>query len=330
DLAAAARYGLKPGDARRAAATLVAGEEVGDNWQEGRALDAVVLGAPEVRDSVHDIQKLLIDTPSGQRVRLADVARVELAPSPNAIERENGSRHLDILADVKGRDLGSVGEDLAEALGEHDYPLGYHAELLGEYEEQEAAQARLLATAGISLVLVVLLLQASLGSWRPTMLVLFTLPMALIGGVLAAFATGGILSIGSLVGFFTVFGIAARNGILLINHAQHLEREEGERWGVGLVIRAARERLSPILMTSLATGLALVPLVVLGSRPGHEIEHPLAVVILGGLLTSTLLNLFVLPALYLRFGRSRREQEAADGAGGEGTPTPAQPVGAPV
>jgi Cu/Ag efflux pump CusA len=129
--------------------------------------------------------------------------------------------------------------------------------------------------------------------------------MALIGGVLAAYVTGGVLSIGSLVGFFTVFGIAARNGILLINHAQHLEREEGETWGVDLVIRAARERLSPILMTSLATGLALVPLVILGDRPGHEIEHPLAVVILGGLLTSTLLNLFVLPALYLRFGRPR-------------------------
>jgi Cu/Ag efflux pump CusA len=215
-----------------------------------------------------------------------------------------------VLADVEGRDLGSVGEDLAEALGEYSFPLGYHAELLGEYEEQEAAQARLLATAGIALILVVLLLQASLGSWRPTLLVLFTLPMALIGGVLAAFATGGVLSIGSLVGFFTVFGIAARNGILLINHAQHLEREEGETWGVDMVLRAARERLSPILMTSLATGLALVPLVVLGDRPGHEIEHPLAVVILGGLFTSTLLNLFVLPALYLRFGRPRGERVA--------------------
>ena len=314
DLAIAAQYGLKPGDARRAAAALVAGEEVGDNWQDGRAFDAVVLGAPEARDSASDIEKLLIDTPSGQRVRLADVARVTLEPSPNAIERENGSRHLDVLADVQGRDLGSVGEDLAELLAERSFPLGYHAELLGEYEEQEAAQARLLATAGIALVLVVLLLQASLGSWRPTLLVLFTLPMALIGGVLAAFATGGVLSIGSLVGFFTVFGIAARNGILLINHAQHLEREEGETFGVDLVIRAARERLSPILMTSLATGLALVPLVILGDRPGHEIEHPLAVVILGGLLTSTLLNLFVLPALYLRFGR-RRADGAASGGG---------------
>jgi Cu/Ag efflux pump CusA len=123
--------------------------------------------------------------------------------------------------------------------------------------------------------------------------------------VLAAFAGGGILSLGSLVGFLTVFGIAARNGILLVNHCQHLERYEGEEFGPALVLRGARERLSPILMTSLATGLAVVPLIVLGNRPGHEIEYPLAVVILGGLATSTLLTLFVVPSLYLRFGRRR-------------------------
>ncbi|HEY0508305.1 MAG TPA: efflux RND transporter permease subunit [Blastococcus sp.] len=313
DLATAAQYGIKPGDVRRAVATLVAGEEVGDNWRDGRAFDAVVVGIPEARDSVPAIGELLIDTPAGPRVRVADVADVSLQPTPNAVKGENGSRYLDVLADVEGRDLGSVGEDVTEALAERSFPLGYHAELVGEYEEQEAAQARLLATGGIALVLVVLLLQASLGSWRPTLLVLATLPMALVGGVLGAFVTGGILSIGSLVGFFTVFGIAARNGILLISHAQHLEREENETFGVGLVLRAARERLSPILMTSLATGLALVPLVVLGDRPGYEIEHPLAVVILGGLLTSTVLNLFVTPVLYLRYGRPRTDRQARPG-----------------
>ena len=196
-----------------------------------------------------------------------------------------------------------MADELDERLAEVDFPRGYHAEILGEYEERQEAQSRLLTTAVIALALILLLLQASLGGWRPALLVFLTLPFALVGGVLAAWGTGGILSIGSLVGFFTVFGIAARNGILLINHAQHLEREEGETFGVDLVLRAARERLAPILMTSLATGLALVPLVVLGDRPGHEIEHPLAVVILGGLLTSTLLNLFVTPLLYLRFGR---------------------------
>jgi CzcA family heavy metal efflux pump len=310
DLAAAAEHGLKPGDVRRAAATLVAGEEVGDIFRGGRAYDVVVWSVPEARDSVPDVENLLIDTPSGDRVRLRDVASVELRPSPNSIDREDGSRYLDILADVDGVDIGTVGEELDDRLDAYDFPRGYHVELLGEFQEQQAAQTRLFTIGAVSLAIILLLLTAALGSWRPALLSFVTLPLALVGGVVAAFATGGILSIGSLVGFFTVFGIAARNGILLISHAQHLEREEGEAFGVDLVVRAARERLAPILMTSLATGLALVPLVVLGERPGQEIEHPMAVVILGGLFTSTLLSLFVIPALYLRFGRPRVERGA--------------------
>jgi Cu/Ag efflux pump CusA len=148
-----------------------------------------------------------------------------------------------------------------------------------------------------------LLLQAAFGSTRLALVSFIALPSALVGGVLAATLVGGVISLGSLVGFFTVLGIAARNGIMLINHYQHLQRYEGEAFGVPLIIRGARERLSPILMTALATGLALVPLVIAGDLPGHEIEHPMAVVILGGLITSTLLNLFLLPTLYLRFGR---------------------------
>jgi CzcA family heavy metal efflux pump len=303
DLARAAQFGLKPGDVRRAAATMLAGEEVGDIFRAGRAYDTVVWTVPGARDGVDAVRDLMLDTPTGQRVRMGDVADITLRPTPNSIEREGGSRRLDVGTNVEGRDLASVARDLDEQLAQVDFPRGYHAEVLGEYEERQQAQSRLLTTSFIALGLILLLLQASLGGWRPALLVFLTLPFALVGGVIAAWATGGILSIGSLVGFFTVFGIAARNGILLINHAQHLEREEGETFGVDLVLRAARERLAPILMTSLATGLALVPLVVLGARPGHEIEHPLAVVILGGLLTSTLLNLFVTPLLYLRFGR---------------------------
>ena len=303
DLARAAQVGLKPGDVRRAAATMLAGEEVGDIFRDGKAYDTVVWSIPTARDSVEAVTNLMIDTPTGQRVRMGDVAEIAIRSTPNSIEREDGSRRLDVGTNVEGRDLGSVAQDLTERLAQVEFPRGYHAEVLGEYEERQEAQSRLLTTAVVALALILLLLQASLGSWRPTLLVFLTLPFALVGGVIAAWGTGGILSIGSLVGFFTVFGIAARNGILLINHAQHLEREEGEVFGVELVIRAARERLAPILMTSLATGLALVPLVALGDRPGHELEHPLAVVILGGLLTSTLLNLFVTPVLYLRFGR---------------------------
>jgi CzcA family heavy metal efflux pump len=331
DLERAAQYGLKPGDVRRAAAVMVASEEVGDIFREGRAYDVVVWSVPEARDSVPDIENLMIDTPSGQRIRLSDVASVEIHPSPNSIDREDGSRHLDILADVDGVDIGTVGEELEDQLEAHAFPRGYHVELLGEFEEQQAAQTRLFTIGAISLAVIFLLLSVSLGNWRPALLSFITLPLALVGGVLAAFATGGILSIGSLVGFFTVFGIAARNGILLISHAQYLEREEGETFGVDLVIRAARERLAPILMTSLATGLALVPLVLFGERPGQEIEHPLAVVILGGLFTSTLLSLFVIPALYLRFGRSRRERAAAGGdGGGAAAPAPREPEPSPA
>jgi CzcA family heavy metal efflux pump len=333
DLQRAAQYGLKPGDVRRAAAVMVASEEVGDIFRGNRAYDVVVWSVPDARDSVPDIQNLMIDTPSGQKIKLSDVATVALQPSPNSIDREDGSRHLDILADVEGVDIGTVGEELEDQLDAHDFPRGYHVELLGEFEEQQTAQNRLFATGVIALAVIFLLLQAALGSWRPALLSFITLPLALVGGVVAAFLTGGILSIGSLVGFFTVFGIAARNGILLISHAQHLEREEGETFGVDLVIRAAKERLAPILMTSLATGLALVPLVVFGQRPGQEIEHPLAVVILGGLFTSTLLSLFVIPALYLRFGKSKQELAAA-GLGGPddegGAAAQKEPAGAPA
>jgi Cu/Ag efflux pump CusA len=167
-----------------------------------------------------------------------------------------------------------------------------------------------------ALVLILLLLQASFRSWRLAVLSLLTLPVALVGGVIAAYMTGGVLSLGSLVGFLTVMGIAARNGILLINHCQHLETFEGQTFGRDLVMRGAAERLSPILMTTLATGLALVPLVVMGNIPGHEIEHPMAVVILGGLVTSTLLNLFIVPSLYLRFAKSRKTREKERAAAG--------------
>jgi Cu/Ag efflux pump CusA len=227
---------------------------------------------------------------------------------------------------VSGRDLGSVVAEVKTVLDGVTFERGYHAELLGEYAEREAAQKNLGGIGIIAGLAILLLLQVAFGSWRLATLAFVTLPVALVGGALAAYIAGGDVSLGSLVGFFTVFGIAARNGILLINHCQHLERNEGMTFGRDLVLRGARERLSPILMTSLATGLAVVPLVVLGDRPGHEIEYPLAVVILGGLLTSTLLNLFVVPSLYLRFGQSRRQRrEAAANSAEPPEPPPDQP-----
>jgi CzcA family heavy metal efflux pump len=314
DLEKAAAYGLKPGDVRRAASTLMAGEEVGDIFRNGKAYDVVVWSTPATRHDVSSVSQLLLDTPSGRPVRLGDVATVAVRPTPNVIEREHDSRRIDVGAQARGRDLGSVSRDVTAAVAALDFPRGYHAEVLGEYQERQAAQRRMFALALAAGLVILLLLQASFRSWRLALLVMLTLPMALVGGLLGALLGGGVISLGSLVGFFTVFGIAARNSILLINHCQHLEEQEGERFGAALVVRGARERLSPILMTSLATGLALVPLVALGDRAGHEIEHPLAIVILGGLVTSTLLSLFVVPSLYLRFARPRTPAGAAQGA----------------
>ena len=304
NLAAAQRYGVKPGDVRRAAATLVESEEVGDIFRGGRAYDVHVWSTPETRNSVQSIYSLPIDTPGGGHVLLGQVARLQIKPLPNVIHHEQTQRVIDVFVGVKGRDLGSVARDVEETVENTNFPLGYHAEVLGEYKERQSAQKRLLLYGIGAAVAIFLLLQASFGSFRLAALSFFTLPIALVGGALAAWLGGGVLSLGSLVGFYTVFGIAARNGILMINHFQHLERDEGMTFGRGLVLRGALERLSPILMTTLATGLALVPLIVSGDVPGHEIEHPLAVVVVGGLVTSTLLNLFVVPSLYLRFGRA--------------------------
>jgi CzcA family heavy metal efflux pump len=314
DLAKAQEYGLKPGDVRRAAATIMSGEEVGDIYRDGKAYDVMVWSEPEKRESLTDIRELLINTPDGGHVQLGEVADVRIRPSPNAFVHENLMRRLHVEANVRDRDLGAVMAELETGLAQIDWPLEYHAEILGEWAERQAAQQVLLGFSAVAAVLVFLLLVASFGNVRLAFLIFLTLPTALVGGVLATYASDRVISLGSLVGFLTVLGIVARNGIMLISHYQHLEREEGEPFGPNLVLRGARERLSPILMTALATGLALVPLVVAGSIPGHEIEHPMAVVILGGLFTSTLLNLFVVPALYLRFGRGRYGDAVASGA----------------
>jgi Cu/Ag efflux pump CusA len=298
----AQKYGLKPGDVRRAAATLLSGEEVGDLFKHGKAYDVNVWSTPETRRSFNDVKDLLIDTPKGKHVRLAEVADVRIAPAQSVIYRENASRRIDVGANVEGRDLGSVMADVDKQLKQVEFPLGYRAVVLGEYAERQAAQNRMLIFAIAACIATFLILYESFNNFRMAVLGFMTLPSALVGGLLGAYFTGDVISLGSLVGFLTVFGIAARNKIMLINHYQHLERYEGEVFGPHMALRGAIERLSPILMTALATGLALIPLVVAGDIPGHEIEYPMAIVILGGLITSTLLNLFVVPSLYLQFG----------------------------
>jgi CzcA family heavy metal efflux pump len=307
DLEKAHQFGLKPGDIRRATSFLMQGEEVGDIFVGGKTYDVNVWSTPETRNSLSDIRGLLIDTPYGGQVRLDEVADIRIGPIPNVFEREGQSRKIDVSANVKGRDLGSVTRDVETALQTVDFPLEYHTEVIGEFAERQAASRNLLIAGSAAVIAIYFLLVTSFGNFRLATLTFLTLPWALVGGLLAAFITGGVLSLGSLVGLLTILGIATRNGIMMISHFQHLEEQEGEPFGPGLVIRGARERIAPIMMTALTTGLALVPLAIAGSIPGNEIEHPMAIVILGGLVTSTLLNLLVVPTLYLRFGKARNK-----------------------
>lgn len=299
----AALLGVSPGDVRRAAATLVQGRKVGEMYDEQRVFDVVVRGTPDVRRNPDAVRAMAIQTPGRGAVPLSALADVQIAPTPNEITREGASRRIDVTCNVRGRALGDVATDVKTALAGITFPTGYHAELLGEYAARQESRNRLLALAGFSLIGIFMLLYIDFGSARLAWLVFATLPFALIGGVLAALFTGGVLSLGSLVGFVTVLGIAARNGIMLISHYRHLETVEGARFDRRLITVGAEERLAPILMTALVTGLALLPVALSSSKAGHEIEHPMAVVILGGLFTSTLLNLFLLPVLYERYAR---------------------------
>ena len=302
---AASRFGLTLGDVRRAATTLVKGTKVGELYQAQQINDVVVWSTAQTRTDLEALRRLRINLPSGGDVPLGDVADIQITPAPNVIQREGASRRIDVTCDVKGRDLGGAAREIESRVRALSFSQGYHPEILGEYAARQQSRNRLLTLSVLALLGILLLLHTDFGSPRLVLLIFVSLPFALIGGVAATLLTGGILSLGSLVGFVTVLGIAARNGIMLVSHYRHLETEEGQAFGRELVLRGSEERLAPILMTALATGLALLPIVIGGNKPGHEIEHPLAVVILGGLITSTILNLFLMPALYLRFRNSQ-------------------------
>jgi CzcA family heavy metal efflux pump len=303
--AAAARFGLTPAAVRRAATTLIKGQKVGEFFDGQKVFDVAVWGVPSVRGDIEAVRSLPVRIPSGGLVPLRDLADVGLAPMPNQIAREAASRYAEVTCNVRDRDLGRVAREIEAKVKAIPFESGYHPEFLGEYAAQKASKSRMLLVSLLSLLGIFLILHADFGSTRLALLVLLGLPFAMIGGVLGVWLTGGVLSLGSLVGFVTVLGVAARNGIMLLSHYRHLEREEGVPFGAEFILRGAKERLSPILMTALAAALALLPIVVGGNKPGQEIEHPMAIVILGGLATSTVLNLLILPALYARFGRSR-------------------------
>jgi CzcA family heavy metal efflux pump len=304
DLARAQEFGVKPGDVRRAAATLLSGMEVGNLFEDQKVFSVVVWGAPETRHSVTSVQELLIDTPSGEQVRLGDVADVRVAPSVNTITHDGVFRYIDVGAGVVGRDANAVSGDIARALEGVEFPLEYHAEVLGHYAAQQADQQKLLGFSIAALVGIFLLLQAAFGSWGLAGVVFLALPAALAGGLVAALAVDRAISLGALAGLLGVFLLTARNALVLVTRYQQRERDEGEAFRRDLVVSGARERVAPVVTTALATGLALLPLV--GPAPvlGNEIVRSAVVVILGGLVTATLVSLFVLPPLYLSFAPS--------------------------
>jgi CzcA family heavy metal efflux pump len=298
DLAAAQGYGLKPGDVRRAATTLVNSIEVGNLFEEQKVFDVVVVGVPEIRSDLSSIQNLLIDTPSGEQVRLGAVADVRIVPTPNLIKREGVSRSIDVFADVQGRDLAAVTRDVQTALQTIEFPLEYHPEVLGEYAQAQTAQRSLWGFSIAAVIGIFLLLQAAFRSWRLATLVLLALPAAFLGGVLAMLLGGSEVSVVSLVSFLAVLGLATRHSISLIQHYEYLEQVEGQTFSSDLIVRGTRERLAPMLMTGLATLVALLPIVFMGG-PGLEVLRPVAAIMVGGLLSTGLLTFFVLPALYL-------------------------------
>lgn len=307
---ALSRYGMTVGDLADAIDVAFNGEVVSQILEQGRSYDLVVRFPYALRSSAEAISGVMLDTPVGQRAVLSQLADVTVDRGPNTISRENVQRKIVVQANVSGRDLGGTVSEIRRVVGERvPMPGGYHVSYGGQFESQESATRTMGALSLISLALIFLILFSEFRSARSATLIMANLPLALIGGVLAVLLTSRIVSIASLVGFVTLFGIATRNGILLVAHYRRLLSE-----GLPLrdaIVRGSLERLSPILMTALTAGLALIPLAIGGGKPGNELQTPMAIVILGGLLSATALNMVVLPALYWMFGSPAPAQEAA-------------------
>lgn len=305
DRPAMARYGVTPEHLAEAIDVAFAGEAVSEVLEDQRSYDLVVRFAAPFRGSIESVRNASISTPAGGQVALASMADVRRDVGPNMISRENVQRKIVVQANVAGRDVGSVVEDIREHVRtEVDLPEGYYVEYGGQFESAEQATRRITLLSLLSLALILLLLYLEFRSVRQALLVMVNLPLALVGGVYAVVLTGGVLNIATLVGFITLFGIAVRNGILMVSHYNQLLSE-----GASLdeaVWRGSMERLNPVFMTALTAGLALLPLALAGGEPGNEIQSPLAVVVLGGLLTSLALNMVVVPVLYARYGIAGR------------------------
>jgi CzcA family heavy metal efflux pump len=303
--AAIAQHGLRAEDVAEAVETSFAGATVGRIFDRGAAFDLVVKFDAGSSADLERIADLPIDTPGGSPVPIRLLADVRREEGPNMILRENVQRRIVISANVAGRDLGGVVDDIRSAITQAvPMPTGYRVEYGGQFESQQTASRRLLVL-GLGVVAgVFMLLVLAFGRARDAVLVMVNLPLALIGGVAGVFLAGGVLSVASMIGFITLFGIATRNGIMLVSHIHHLMRSEGVTDFRAAIERGAHERLVPILMTAMAAGLALIPLALGGGKTGSEIQTPMAIVILCGLTTSTLLNMIVVPTLYLRYAKA--------------------------
>jgi len=312
NLEAARRHDIKPGDVRRAAAILVQGLDVGAFFQEQKVFQVVVRGRPELRQSIDTVRNLRIDAPDGTQVRLGDVATVAVAPNPVDLRHDAVSRYVDIRAAVSGRGIDAVRADVRDRLRAMHLPLDYHAEVATPSADEQSPLSAFLALAAAAAAGIYLLLQAAFGSWRLASLVFATLPTALVGGLLVIVAGGGDLSLGAAFGLMTVLGIAVRSAVMLVRHLQELEANAS--LDAALVVRGTADRAAPVTLTALVTAAALLPFAVLGDVAGNEITHSTAVVVIGGLVTSTVLSLFVLPALYLHLahGAVAARAERAD------------------
>ncbi len=296
----AARFGLQTGEAAAAIETAYVGKEVSRVLEGQVSFPLVVRYGPNEKKSLEAIRNTLIDTPSGARVPLSSIADIREDRGPNFIMREFVQRRIVVQCNVAGRDLiGTVNDIRARIAQEVNLPQGYHIEYGGQFEAESQATRLLLILGGLSIVAIVFLLATVFRSLTDAMVILLNLPLALVGGVAGVFVGGGILSVASIIGFITLFGIATRNGIMLIAHIRHVMTVEGVTDPKEAVMRGARERLIPILMTALAAGLALIPIALGQGEPGSEIQAPMALVILFGLLSSTLLNMIVVPAAWL-------------------------------
>ena len=318
----AAAVGIRAGDLAGTVDTAFNGEAVSQVLENQRTFDLVVRFNDAARKSAESIASTLIDTPTGAKVPISQVASVQVDQGPNTINRENVQRRIIIQSNVAGRDLGSVINEIRQKIGHGvALPEGYFVQYGGQFEAQEEAARKIALMSIVAIAGIFLLLYLALHSGRLALLVMANLPLALIGGVIMVFVSGGTLSIASLVGFITLFGIATRNGIMLVTHYQHLAQQESVPFRQS-IIQGSLERLSPILMTALVTGVGLIPLALGVGQPGKEIQQPMAVVILGGIVTSTFLNMIVIPPLYFKYGSAGvRVEDEVYSAGAEGSPT---------